>query len=56
MYKDQESDELMCANFNGRYQNVKFLERTFEEVGGTEKDDNSDYDEYFSLDENDKDQ
>jgi hypothetical protein len=51
MWKEaEESSELACTN---GYQNPKYLERTFEEVWGTEADDNNGYDDYFPLDEND---
>jgi len=46
--EDEESTGLICTN---KYQDPKYLERSFEEVWGTEKDDNKNYDDYFPLDE-----
>ncbi|MBI4644473.1 MAG: hypothetical protein HY790_09160 [Deltaproteobacteria bacterium] len=53
MYREKESDALICANLDERFQNQKYLERTFEEVWRIELNDNNDYDNYFPLDDND---
>jgi len=53
MYRETNSDALICTNFDERVQNPKYIERTFEEDFGTEHDDNNDWDGYFPLDEND---
>jgi len=36
MSREEKSDALICANFDERVQNPKYLERTFEEDWGTE--------------------
>jgi hypothetical protein len=50
---DKQPSESVWCDFDARFQNPRYLEMTFEEVWGTERDDNNDYDSYFPLDEND---